>query len=470
MTAAALITAASAACALLHTVPFVRATIPPTWQHMRAYRGGAAYMSEGDGGLGKLSVGELKSLLSERGIDFRDCLEKRDLVERLKTSSPASASQIRSPTLGLTESEERTVSVFKKVSPTVAYIQTSQLAPAGFSLRPMEYPAGAGSGFVWDSQGHIITNYHVVAGGRSAGSGGNIPRVVRVSLQGLKEPVQAEVVGFEEDKDLAVLKIDPNVLGTAGASTPLTSLEVGTSSDLAVGQSVMAIGNPFGLDYTLTTGVVSALGREVKAAGGRPIQGCIQTDAAINPGNSGGPLLDSRGRLIGVNTAIYAPGGNGGNVGIGFAIPVDTVRREVNRIIKFGQGARPSLGVNVLEDALRVQLAQRVRRPLEGALVVEVVSGSPAAAAQLRPSTRSAFGETRLGDLIVAVNGTPIRQNEDLLCAVEEADVGVPLELTILRGADPRRMEKVRVTPVARRAVRAASGGGSTGRYQSNRR
>merc|ERR1711908_191766 len=176
--------------------------------------------------------------------------------------------------------------------------------------------------------------------------------------------------GIEPEKDLAVLRLRDR-------SNLPRPIDVGTSNDLQVGQSVLAIGNPFGLDDTLTTGVASAVGRDVDGIGGRPIKGCIQTDAAINPGNSGGPLLDSSGRLIGVNTAIFSPGGGqfAGNVGIGFAIPVDTVRRVVNQIIRYGKGARPTLGVNVLEDALRKQLARKLGRALEGALVVEVVPG-----------------------------------------------------------------------------------------------
>ncbi|KOO34647.1 hypothetical protein Ctob_012608 [Chrysochromulina tobinii] len=350
----------------------------------------------------------------------------------------------------MTESEARTVDVFSRVSPAVAYIQVAQLASAGFSPKPMEMPAGAGSGFVWDMQGHIVTNFHVVSGGQRALR--EVPRRVRVSLSGGEKQIDAEVIGYEEDKDIAVLKIDRGAV-------PFVPVEVGTSSDLRVGQTVLAIGNPFGLDYTLTTGVVSALGREVQGVSGRPIKGCIQTDAAINPGNSGGPLLDSRGRLIGVNTAIYAPGGTGGNVGIGFAVPVDTVRRVVNQIIRYGPNTRPTLGINVLDDALRVQLARSLRRPLDGALVVEVIQGSPAAAAGLQPSERTPFGETVVGDLITAVGSVRISQNEDLLCAVEEAEPDRPLELTIARGGDSRRTQKLTVTPVARKSVRAAGTG-----------
>merc|ERR1719502_922501 len=410
-------------------------------------RGGEWRYGEYDSGLNRLSVGELKALLTERGIDFRDCLEKRDLIERLEASQP-SANAFAQPR-GLTESESRTMSVFKAASPAVAYVQTLQSAPQSvFTFNPREIPAGAGSGFLWDDQGHIVTNWHVLTGGRR----GSPPNRVKVSLQGLTEPIDAIVVGSEEDKDLAVLKVDPNAL-----PRPLQPLQVGTSSDLAVGQSVLAIGNPFGLDFTLTTGVVSALGREVNGAGGRPIQGCIQTDAAINPGNSGGPLLDSCGRLIGVNTAIYAPQG-GGNVGIGFAIPVDIVRRVVNQLIRYGEGTRPTLGVNVLDDPLRVQIARSLGRSLEGALVMEVVPGSPAEGARLKPTMRGRFGELMLGDLITAVGATPVRQNEDLLCAVEEAEPGTVLTLTVLRDSDPRKPEQVQLRPAARKAVRTAAG------------
>merc|ERR1711959_360643 len=183
----------------------------------------------------------------------------------------------------------------------------------------------------WDSRGHVVTNYHVVSAGRRDGT---LPSTVTVKLAGMAEALEADIVGVEPEKDLAVLRVKN------GSRLP-RPIDVGTSSDLQVGQSVMAIGNPFGLDDTLTTGVVSALGRDVDGIGGRPIKGCVQTDAAINPGNSGGPLLDSTGRLIGVNTAIFSP--SGASAGIGFPIPVDTVRRVVNQIIRHGHVPRPSL-------------------------------------------------------------------------------------------------------------------------------
>merc|ERR1719267_280437 len=278
--------------------------------------------------------------------------------------------------------------------------------------------------------------------------GRSLRKRVMVSLQGLDQPVEATVVGTEPDKDLAVLKIDPAALGADTAP-----LEVASSAELRVGQSVLAIGNPFGLDYTLTQGIVSALGREVQGAGGRPIQGCIQHDAAINPGNSGGPLLDSSGRLLGVNTMIYSPGGLG-NVGIGFAVPVDTVRRIANQIIQYGQGARPSIGVSVLPDALREQYSRSLDRKLEGALIAEVVPGSPADKLELAPCTRQQRG-ILLGVLITAVDGTPVTQNEDLLCKVEEAEPGETIQITVMRACDPERMEELELTPIARKQLMA---------------
>merc|ERR1712023_383363 len=255
-----------------------------------------------------------------------------------------------------------------------------------------------------------------------------------------------QIVGYEADKDLAVLKIDP-------AKAPqLTPLEIGSSSTLRVGQNVLAIGNPFGLDGTLTTGTLSALGRDIQGFGGRPIKDCLQTDAAINPGNSGGPLLDSRGRLIGVNTMIYAPNGVGANVGIGFAIPVDTVRRVVNQIIEFGQNARPSLGISVMPDSDRERFAASLGRKLEGAIVAGVVKGSPADELRLKP-TKSQFNGILLGDMITAINGVPVKTNEDLLCAVEESEPSQPISITVMRSCDPERIEDLHVTPVQRKVL-----------------
>eukprot|EP00957_Ditylum_brightwellii_P167681 12764921-Ditylum_brightwellii.AAC.1 len=367
-------------------------------------------------GLSSLSVTELKRLLSERGVDFRDCLEKRDLVERLEESRDWASSSSRSvvPPSALSAEEERVVQTFKRASPSVAYITTS-VQPRSFSLQGTRVPAGTGTGFLWDDRGHVVTNYHVVASGGS----GSLPRTVKVKCQGMAEACDATVVGVEPEKDLAVLRIP-----TASLPQPL---DIGTSNDLQVGQKVLAIGNPFGLDYTLTTGVVSALGRDVDGAGGRPIKGCIQTDAAINPGNSGGPLLDSRGRLIGVNTAIYAPGaaaGMAGNIGIGFAIPVDTVRRVVNQIIRYGRVVKPTLGITIADDKVARSIESQLGRKLDGVLVVDVLPRSPALEAGLRASSLRGDGTIILGDLITHVDGQPVREAEDLLSAVEEKKSG----------------------------------------------
>mmetsp|Transcript_12216 Transcript_12216/g.15238 ORF Transcript_12216/g.15238 Transcript_12216/m.15238 type:complete len:466 (-) Transcript_12216:125-1522(-) len=389
-------------------------------------------------GLSSLTVTELKRLLSDRGIDFRDCLEKRDLIERLRDSPRASSKSttVPPPNAALTPEENRLINTFKRVSSSVAYVQTSAIQKRGLAFRSLEVPAGSGSGFLWDEDGHVVTNYHVIAAG-----GGGVNARVKVKLTGMAEAMDAVVVGVEPEKDLAVLRIEKGM----GLPRPI---DVGTSSDLQVGQSVMAIGNPFGLDDTLTTGVVSALGRDVDGVGGRPIKNCIQTDAAINPGNSGGPLLDSRGRLIGVNTAIFSPGargGVGGNIGIGFAIPVDTVRRVVNQIIRYGKVVRPTIGINAADDRVVQAISAQLGRTLDGVLVAEVLSPSPARRAGLVASQMRSDGTIILGDLITEVNGQKVKQVEDLLSAVEEQKDGDVVVLKVMRMCDPRKLEIIRV-------------------------
>lgn len=249
-------------------------------------------------------------------------------------------------------------------------------------------------------------------------------------------PLSAKIVGYEPEKDLAVLKISSSNLPTP--------IAIGSSNDLQVGQNVLAIGNPFGLDYTLTTGVVSALGRDVDGIGGRPIKGCIQSDAAINPGNSGGPLLDSRGRLIGVNMAIYSP--SGASAGIGFSIPVDTVRRVVNQIIRYGRVVRPTLGINVADDKIVKSIEMQTRKELNGVLVVEVLPGSPAEKAGIKASALRSDGTIELGDLITAVNGEKVPTVEDLLSAIETRTEGEMVSVTIWRKCSKNAQETVRVS------------------------
>jgi len=392
-----------------------------------------------------LSVTELKKLLSERGVDFRDCLEKRDLIDRLKNSKASSGRQPSKPLMDLSAHEQSLIETFKRVSPCVANIKTTTVVQAqdGLRLRSLEVPQGTGSGFLWDDKGHVVTNYHVISAGRKNGA---LPSSVKVKLAGMAEVLDADIVGFEPEKDIAVLKVRDR------RNLP-RPIDVGTSNDLQVGQSVLAVGNPFGLDDTLTTGIVSALGRDVDGIGGRPIHGCIQTDAAINPGNSGGPLLDSRGRLIGVNTAIFSPNG-AGNVGIGFAIPVDTVRRVVNQIILYGKVVRPTLGISVVDDRIVRNIGQQLGRPLEGCLVAEVIPNSPARAAGIQATSMNTDGSIVLGDLITGVNGERVRQAEDLISAIEEKNEGDRVSLSVLRKCDPFRSERIDITLTTREKLK----------------
>ncbi|MCX5644139.1 MAG: trypsin-like peptidase domain-containing protein [Phycisphaerae bacterium] len=307
----------------------------------------------------------------------------------------------------LAEDEKGTISLFKSVSPSVVFITTMAVRQDFFSFRALEVPQGAGSGFVWDANGYIVTNYHVIS---------DAPRA-RVTLAD-QSTWPAQLVGAEPDKDIAVLRIDaPKHL--------LPPIPIGTSNDLQVGQKVFAIGNPFGFDQTLTTGVISGLGREIESATHRPIQGVIQTDAAINPGNSGGPLLDSAGRLIGINTAIVSP--SGAYAGIGFAVPVDGVNRIVPQIVRGEKIKKPALGIRFPEDyAVR-------RLGLEGVLITYVAPGSAADRAGLRPTQQDQFGQLILGDLIVAAGGKPVRNGNDLFRALDSHEVGDTLTLTIIR-------------------------------------
>jgi S1-C subfamily serine protease len=300
-----------------------------------------------------------------------------------------------------------TISLFRQASPSVVNITTLAVRRDFFTLNLLQIPEGTGSGFVWDDAGHIVTNFHVIQNADAA----------QVTLAD-HSTMKARRIGVAPDKDLAVLRIDV----PRGRLRPIP---IGTSDDLRVGQKVFAIGNPFGLDQTLTTGIISALGREIESVTRLPIRGVIQTDAAINPGNSGGPLLDSAGRLIGVNTAIFSP--SGASVGIGFAIPVDTVNRIVPQLIRHGKIIRPGLGVQVAEDQLARELG------LPGVLIVEVVPGRAAARAGIRPTRRDFSGQVILGDVIVALDGKRIESVKDLYLVLEQYSIGETVTLTILR-------------------------------------
>ena len=307
----------------------------------------------------------------------------------------------------LAADEQNTIDIFRASAPSVVYITSIALRRNFFNLNVYEIPQGTGSGFIWDRQGRIVTNYHVI-------SDANRLEVTLADHSTWK----ATLVGTAPDNDIAVLQI--------GAPTnKLFPLAIGESKDLQVGQKVFAIGNPFGLDQTLTTGVVSALGRQINAATGRTIHGVIQTDAAINPGNSGGPLLDSAGRLIGVNTAIYSP--SGGSAGIGFAVPVGEVNRVVPQIIAHGKPIRPGLGLSLAAPALAHELGVE-----NGVLIVQVMQGSSADKAGLRGTTQSREGIVP-GDVIQAVNGEKVSDYDSLRDAIEKHAVGETVSLTLLR-------------------------------------
>jgi len=308
----------------------------------------------------------------------------------------------------LAEDEKATIEIFKEASPSVTFITNMGVRRERFSLEAMEVPQGTGSGFVYDTDGHVVTNLHVI---REASA-------VRVTLAN-HNSYPARLVGFAADKDIAVLKID----APAGE---LRALPLGESANLVVGQKVFAIGNPFGLDQTLTTGVVSALGREIRSLSGRMIRDVIQTDAAINPGNSGGPLLDSAGRLIGVNTQIASP--SGASAGIGFAVPVDIVRRVVPELIRHGKIVRPGLGVITLSDQVAKQW------DLTGVVIDEVRPDTAAARAGLRGTIVTEDGRVQqLGDLIKRIDDVEIKDFNSLLDALETHAVGDQVLVTYER-------------------------------------
>jgi S1-C subfamily serine protease len=313
----------------------------------------------------------------------------------------------------LAQDEQATVEIFERAAPSVVYITNLGLRRDMFGLNVLEIPQGTGSGIVWDDQGHIVTNLHVIEGAQAA----------EVVLSD-RSNWDARLVGYAADKDLAVLKI-------GAPRDKLKPILVGASHDLKVGQKVFAIGNPFGLDHTLTTGIISALGREIPAVEeGRTIRDVIQTDAAINPGNSGGPLLDSAGRLIGLNTAIFSPrqGSQGTSIGIGFAVPVDTINRVVPQLISDGHVVRPALGVTFLDERLARAWG------LSGGLVASVAAGSGAAKAGVRPTTRDEAGRIRLGDLVVAIDRQQVSGADDVIAVLEKHKVGDRVTLTVQRG------------------------------------
>ncbi len=329
-------------------------------------------------------------------------------------TSPVPVAQVAAPT-DLSPEEQATIAVFDRATRSVVFIANTGRQRDPWSFNVFEVPQGSGTGFVWSRQGHIVTNYHVIYGADS----------ITVTLADRAE-YKAKVVGADPDHDIAVLQIQ------ASEST-LQPVTIGNSQPLRVGQKVLAIGNPFGLDHTLTTGVVSALGRTIKSMSNRTIEGVIQTDAAINPGNSGGPLLDSGGRLIGVNTQIVSP--SGAFAGIGFAVPVDTVNRIVPELIKHGKLIRPGLGISLVPDAIAR------RWGITGVIIGKVGRGSAAERIGLHGARETTGGRIELGDIIVAVDGKPVETIDDLMDLMEQHKVGDRVTIEFTRGT--RRTQAV---------------------------
>jgi S1-C subfamily serine protease len=323
------------------------------------------------------------------------------------------------PRSDLAESERATIQLFERVSPSVVQVVGASLAANTSDMEGEGVREQTGTGFVWDGAGHIVTNNHVVSGTKEV--------AVRLASG---EVIGATIVGAAPNYDLAIVRLRT----TGRLPAPIA---VGTSADLKVGQAAFAIGNPFGLDQSLSTGVISALKRRLPTSAGREIGNVVQTDAAVNPGNSGGPLLDSAGRLIGVTTAIISPSGS--NAGIGFAIPVDTVNRVVPELIRNGRVPTPGIGIVAANEAVATRLG------IEGVIVVRALPGSPAAAAGLHGIEQP----NELGDVIVSANGQPTRRLSDLTDQLESVGVGKDIELSVKRDDRPVTL-RVRVEDVGR--------------------
>jgi len=310
--------------------------------------------------------------------------------------------------------EQTTIQLFERSRDSVVFISTRQQVQDFWTRNVFSVPRGTGSGFIWDDAGHVVTNFHVIEGASEA--------TVRLAAG---RDYKAGLVGASPAHDIAVLRIG------VGFKRP-PPVPVGTSDDLKVGQKVFAIGNPFGLDWTLTTGIVSALDRSLPSDSGPTIEHLIQTDAAINPGNSGGPLLDSAGRLIGINTAIFSP--SGASAGIGFAVPVDTVNRVVPQIIEHGRYIRPTLGIGI-DDRLNRRIVSMLRT--EGVYVLRVTPGSAADTAGLRSARIASDGSFVAGDVIVGIEGRDVSGVGELLGRLDDYSVGDTVQLTVLRDGQP---------------------------------
>ena len=327
--------------------------------------------------------------------------------------------------------EQNNIEVYKAIAPGVVYIQSTTTERDFFGLFS-EAREGAGSGSIIDDQGDILTNYHVIANAEK----------LTVNFGGDRK-YAAKVVGKDPDTDLAVIRL---------LETPreaITVVPLGDSDKLIVGQKVLAIGNPFGLDRTLTTGVISGLQRPIRAQNGRQIEGAIQTDASINPGNSGGPLLDSHGRMIGINSQIESP--SGASAGVGFAIPVNIAKRIVPQLVRNGYVQRPKLGI-VPRDV--ESLSGQVRLPVSyGTMIWQVQQGGPAANAGLRGLVQTEDGDIELSDIIIAIDGEKISNNDDLYRTLDKHQVGDTVNIEVMRNGRSIRVP-VRLSDVPQRRMR----------------
>ena len=363
-----------------------------------------------------------------------------------------------SPAAALTRDEEAVTSLFRRATPSVVNITNLAETQDVFTRKPVTVPQGAGTGFLWNvegGKGQVVTNFHVIRGAKD----------VQVTFEG-GQALEGHVLGFDEDRDVAVIEVDvtrpskagspqlrgpsgfpqrldptngavrpgPSSDGAAGdPSLPLATLpqplERGRSEELMVGQRVFAIGNPFGLDHTITTGIVSGTGRQIASGNtGRPIEGVIQTDAAINPGNSGGPLLDSDGKVVGINTAIYSASGT--NSGVSFAVPIDAVGGEVQEILDKGRVSKPVMGIALAPDALAEELG------IKGVLVLSTLENGPAAQAGIQATSRDPRGRVVLGDTVVSLDGRGIESSSDLFSMLNARKVGDTVSVGVLRGED----------------------------------
>jgi S1-C subfamily serine protease len=325
----------------------------------------------------------------------------------------------------LLPNERNNVEIFQKFSPKVVYVH--RLATVNHAHIKKHIVAGAGSGIIWDDKGHIVTNYHVIKGADD----------LAISIGKLTVP--AKVIGAEPRKDIAVLAIQsPKALALLKSYVPFELIH---SRDLLVGQKALAIGNPFGLDHSLTIGVISALGRQVPGAGGVTIREMIQTDASVNPGNSGGPLLDSKGRLIGLNTAIYS--NTGSSAGIGFAVPSDDIERIVPQLIKHGRVVLAGIGIRRVEPGVAARLGVK-----KGILIADVIPQTPAAQAKLRGTFRDSMGRINVGDVLVAVNGHPVDNYDVLYNLLNSIKVGDGITITVERHNKPLNL-KIKTIDIA---------------------